>query len=78
MTNDPNDFGNGLNVKGGLRYLYKRFSFGGEVNPAYDKEIERIFGAKPREFCAKCDKRFSWCECPKEEVSSPGSDTDQA
>jgi hypothetical protein len=63
MANEPDDFGSGLNVKHGLRYLYTRFSFGGENNPAFETGMDRVFGTKPKEFCSQCDKRFSWCEC---------------
>lgn len=34
---------------------------------SYGKEHDRIFGEKPKQFCDKCEKRLSLCECPKEE-----------
>lgn len=34
----------------------------------FGKEHERIFGKKESPFCEKCEKRFAFCECPKEET----------
>lgn len=33
----------------------------------YDEGHERIFGKEKSQFCEKCDKRHSWCECDKKE-----------
>lgn len=72
MAADPNDFGPGLQVKGGLRYLYKRFSFGGDESTEYAENIERIFGKKEKKFCEECGRLPSWCDC----VPPPSSETD--
>lgn len=33
----------------------------------FNQNHEDIFGKPKSQFCEKCDKRLSWCECPKEE-----------
>jgi hypothetical protein len=67
MTIEKKDLERGtLNVKGRTRYLYKSFSVGGEPNPAYEAEFDRVFGDRPSPFC-KCGRRIAWCECPEEQ-----------
>lgn len=35
----------------------------------YTEEHVRIFGEGKKQFCDTCEKRLSYCECPKEEKS---------
>lgn len=36
----------------------------------FDEGMDRIFGPPPKQFCDSCDKRLSFCDCPKEEPCS--------